>query len=128
MTWLTGILSAAWWTQKATSVPIVALAVAGIISACVVSAAGGLWWLRDNAKEEERQACALAQANAKNDAEAEIRKRVRAAEEAGIRNRNALVAEIQAARERAEQLEVALATVPKTTICYPKDIARRLNR
>ena len=127
MNLFTGILSAAWWTQKATSVPIVALAVVGIISAALVSAAGGLWWLRDNAKEEERQACALAQATAKNDAEAELRKRVRAAEEAGVRNRNALVAEIQAARERAEELEVALAKVPTAQICYPKDIARRLN-
>lgn len=127
MNLFTGILSAAWWTQKATSVPIMALAIVALISAGVMSAAGGLWWLRDNAKAEERQACALAQATAKNDAEAELRKRVRAAEEAAVRNRNALVAEIQAARERAEELEVALATVPKTQICYPKDIARRLN-
>lgn len=128
MNLFTGILSAAWWTQKATSVPIVALAVVGIISAALVSAAGGLWWLRDNAKEEERQACALAQANAKNDAEAALRKRVKAAEDAGIIARNALVAEIQAARERAEQLEIALASTPKTTVCYPKEVARRLNR
>lgn len=127
MNLFTGILSAAWWTQKATSVPIMALAIVALLSTCVLSAAGGLWWLRDNAKAEERQACALAQATAKNDAEAELRKRVRAAEEAGVRNRNALVAEIQAARERAEELEVALTKVPKTQICYPKDIARRLN-
>lgn len=128
MTFLTGILSAGWWTQKATSVPIMALAIVAVLSTGLLSACGGLWWLRDNAKAEERQACALAQANAKNDAEAALRKRVKAAEDAGIIARNALVAEIQAARERAEQLEIALASTPKTTVCYPKEVARRLNR
>lgn len=128
MTWITGLLSAAWWTQKATSVPIMALAIVALLSTCVLSACSGLWWLRDNAKAEERQACALAQVTAQNDAEAKMRARAKAAENAGIVARNALVAEIQAARERAEQLEIALAGTPKTTICYPKDIARRLNR
>lgn len=128
MTFLSGILSAAWWTQKATSVPIMALAIVGIITAALMSAAGGLWWLRENAAEEARQACALAQERAKNTVEAQMRARVKAAEDAGVRHRNALVAEIQQARERAEELEVALAAMPKSTVCYPKEIARKLNR
>ncbi len=128
MTFLSGILSAAWWTQKVTSVPIMALAIVGVISAVLVSAAGGLWWLRENAAEEARQACALAQERAKNKAEEQLRARVKAAEDAGVRHRNALVAEIQQARERAEELEVALANVPKSSVCYPKEIARKLNR
>ena len=123
----TGILSAAWWTQRATSVPIVAMVVVGLLTACLASAGAGLWWLWDTAAHQERQACALAQATAKNEAEAAMQKRLRASEDAGVRARNALVAEIQQARERAEELEVALTQVPKATVCYPKDIARRLN-
>ena len=88
---------------------------------------GRLWWLWDTAAHQERQACALAHATAKNDAEARLRERLKASEDADIRARNALVAEIQQARERAEELEVALAKTPKATICYPKEIARRLN-
>lgn len=123
----TGILSAAWWTQKATSVPIVAMVVVGLLTACLASAGAGLWWFWETAQTQERQTCALAQATAKNAAEDKLRQRLKASEDAGIRARNALVTEIQQARERAEELEVALAKMPKATICYPKDIARRLN-
>lgn len=127
MNFLTGILTTAWWAQKASSVPIVAAIVVVGLTTCLASAGAGLWWLWDTAAHQERQACALAQATAKNEAEADLRKRLRASEDAGIRARNALVAEIQQARERAEELEIALASVPKAQICYPKDIARRLN-
>lgn len=128
MNFLTGILSAAWWTQKATSVPIVAMVVVGLLTACLASAGAGLWWLWDTAQTQERQACALAQANAKNAAEAELRTRLKASEDAGIRARNALVRELQAARERQEDLEIELAKAPKGAICYPKEVARKLNR
>lgn len=127
MNLFTGILSAAWWTQKATSVPIVAAVVVIGLTACMASAGAGLWWLWDTAGHLERQACALAQASAKNDAEAEMRKRVRASEEIAARRRSEVIAELQKERERNEELETALAKVPKAQICYPKDIARRLN-
>lgn len=123
----TGILSAAWWTQKASSVPVVAAIVVIGLTACLASAGASLWWLWETAQTQERQACALAQATAKNAAEDEMRKRVRASEEIAARRRSEVIAELQQARERAEELEVALAQVPKTQICYPKDIARRLN-
>ena len=121
------LLSWAWWAQQAASVPAVAGVIAVSVALAIAGLLGAAVWLRSEGASAERARCTAEWATAKVAADKEMAARVRESEERSARYRGALLEELENARIRAEELELALLKQPKS-ICYPKDIARRLNQ
>jgi hypothetical protein len=116
--------------------------VAGPILAAVAAVAGmvliiglligGLWWLRADAARDaraaERHRCVQDRLLANNEAIEEQARLDRAAAAAAARARTAWLEELEAARQRAVDLETLLKARLSRVVCYPRDLARELNR
>lgn len=121
------LFSLAWWTQRLSSVPIMAAVVVGGAAVVMVTIAAGIHSIKSDARSAERAQCTAEWALAKTKADGEVAERIRASEAAADKNRRELLTEIDKQRQRMKELDDALATKP-ATVCYPKDIARRLNQ
>lgn len=121
------LFSWVWWTQQAASVPAIAGVIAASLAIGIMSLIGAAVWLRHEGATAERAKCTAEWATAKIEADKEFAARARASEERSARYRRELIEELENQRIRTEELEIALLAQPKT-ICYPKDIARRLNK
>jgi hypothetical protein len=93
---------------------------------------GGLWWLRVDAARDaraaERHQCTIERALANQEILEAQAAADRAAAEAAHRARAAWLQSLEEARERTAALERLLAARQARAICYPRDVARALNR
>lgn len=123
--WLTSRFKA--WGPVVAAIVIV-LAMAGMILLLI----SGLWWLRADAARDARTAaefqCARDRLLANNEAIEEQSRIDREAADAAHQARQAWLEELAAARDRAVALEVLLTTRASRVVCYPRDVARELNR
>jgi hypothetical protein len=122
---LTALLSLAFWKTKAVAWlgGVAAQAIAVIVA--VVLVAGGLWWLRADARDDERALCDAENLVAENTALRAMQKRVTAAEKIAAEYRALIAAGNMAARTRIGELEATLARKPRN-VCYSAEVARRL--
>ena len=121
------LLSLAWWTQRLSSVPIMAAVVVGGAAVVMVTIAAGIHSIKSDARSAERAQCTAEWATAKTKADDEFAARIRASEAIASQRRRELLDELSEQRIRMDELDIALASRP-ASICYPKDIARRLNK
>jgi hypothetical protein len=124
-------IAGTWLWQRLTGVGAQALAVSIAATAVVALVAGGLWWLRHDARMDERMArdahWESRLANQRFQALAAQQARQRRSEEIAGQQAQAYATEIEHARSRAVELEQQLAKRPRT-LAYPKDIIPRLNQ
>ncbi len=118
------LLSGAWWIQRLSGVA--AQAVYIVAGVCVLVL--GLFWLRHDARLDERHVWELRMANARIAAGIETRRREREADAIGRRAEKDLTNELDALEAINAKLEAKLAAIPVRTVCYPKEIVRELNR
>jgi len=117
------LLSGAWWAQKLAGVTAQAIAVAVAVALVI----GGIWWLRHDARMDERASWEARLTTAKLQAVLKARERERqsqaiATQEAGVWQ--AMLAASEAASAEAEAKLASRARV----VCYPKEIVRALNK
>jgi hypothetical protein len=118
------LLSGAWWVQRLSGVAAQAIYIVAGISALVL----GLFWLRHDARLDERKTWELRMANARIAAGIETRRREREADAIGRRAEKDLTTELDALEAINAKLEAKLAAIPIRTVCYPRDIIKELNR
>lgn len=118
------LLSLAWWTQRLSGVAMQAMAVVAIVAAII----GGLTWLRHDAVLQERSAATARMEKARSAQLLVLRRRERDATEVGKRAESYLLRELEALTALNGDLEVKLASRPSRVVCYPKEVARALNR
>ncbi|MFN3747002.1 MAG: hypothetical protein ACK4TL_20090 [Hyphomicrobiaceae bacterium] len=108
----------------------VAIVAGMVLVICALVA--GLWWLRADAARDaraaERHQCNIERALANQEALEAQAAADRAAAEAAHQARAAWLEALTAARDRAAELELLLTQRPARVICYPRDVARALNR
>jgi FtsZ-interacting cell division protein ZipA len=124
----------AWLLTRLKALGPIAAAVGVVVGMLIVICLliGGLWWLRIDAARDaratERHQCEIDRETASREAaEAQAaidRETASAANEA----RQQWLAELAAARSRAADLELMLQARQSRVVCYPKDLARELNR
>lgn len=121
------LLSGAWWLQKLSGITAQAIGIAVAVAVAVALVIGGIWWLRHDARMDERATweTRLAQAEAK--AEADARERERASEALGKERADEWAAALAASDAARAEAEAKLAT-RKRVIAYPKEIVEALNR
>jgi len=118
------LLSTAWWIQRLSGVAAQAIYI--VAGACVLVL--GLFWLRHDARLDERKTWELRMAEAEQLQLLEVRKREREAEAIGRRAEKDLLNELDALTTINDKLEAKLRAIPVRTVCYPKDIIKELNR
>ncbi len=110
---------------------IAATAAAAVI---VIGIGAGLWWMRHDARMDERAAWEAKLRIARLQALERLQSRQRASEAVGQARAREAAQEQERARARIAELEWLLATRPpqpaggRRTVCYPKEIARKLNQ
>jgi hypothetical protein len=130
MTGFAGV-AAAWIMQRVTGIGAQAFAIAAAVALALALLIGGLWWLRDDARRDERTACdahwegRLANARAQQFAIGQARQR--RSEEIAGQHAQRQAAEMQKAAARLAELERALAKRPRNG-AYHKDLLPLLNR
>jgi uncharacterized protein HemX len=129
------ILSLAWWLQKLSGITAQAVGVVLLLAVLVLGVVGGGWWLRHDARLDERKAWELAAAVERNKQLVLSRIREREAGAIGRRAEKDLLRELDASAAVIEERERQLAARPppkcepgKRVICYPRDIVKSLNR
>lgn len=103
----------------------IALAVAATIGATLLG--GGIWWMRHDARMDERRAWETKMARAKAAEAATAAENARKASEVAAAERAALESELALAHEAVESIGKQLAGAPRT-IAYPRAIIPELNR
>lgn len=104
---------------------VLAQAIGAAVVVSLIS--GGIWWLRHDARMDERQAWKKAMSDAKAAGEATARKRETAAAKVALdalQQRTAELADSETARREAE----AKLAQRQRVIAYPKDIIPSLNK
>ena len=124
------LLSWAWWSQRLAGITAQALLIVG----CVLALALGLAWLRHDARMAERQALETRMANARVQQLLLRQRREREAGAIGARAEKDLLRELDASEAINEKLKNQLTerstqcTPEGRVICYPANVARKLNR
>lgn len=122
------LLSGAWWAQKLAGVTAQALAVAVMAAVVIGCLVGGLWWLRHDARRDERVAGQVATANARVQAMAAAAVRQRKSEAIAAQRAGDLAMALELERAALEHVEAELTALQDDPIVYPKALARALNR
>jgi len=134
-----GILSAAWWAAKWTRVGQIASGPLGTAGMVVIAAVvvvglvvGGLAWLRWDAARDARDAaeaqCRQTVLSANQRVLELQRERDEAATTAAAVERDRWIGELQAARDQLAALETQIGARKERVVCYPRAVARELNR
>lgn len=123
------LLSLAWWTQKLSGVAAQAVYIVAGIAVVVL----GLFWLRHDARLDERRAWDLRMANARIANGIATRKRERDSYELGNKAERALGEELDLAAAENEKLLKRIREIPASCngvrpVCYPAAIIKELNR
>jgi hypothetical protein len=118
------LLSGAWWAQKLTGVTAQALAIA-ILAAAVI---GSLWWLRHDARMDERAIWSGRLTAARLQQAVELRARERQAEAIAARKADEWAQQLSAAQSAQAEIEATLAAMKRNPVCWPKDLVRSLNK
>ncbi len=130
MTGLAGV-AAAWLMQRLTGIGAQAFAAAAAVGLALSLLIGGLWWLRDDARKDERTACDAhwegRLANARIQQFAIGQARQRRSEEIAGQQAQTRAAEFERAGQRLADLERELAKRPRNG-AYHKDLLPLLNR
>lgn len=108
-----------------------ALAVAAVAGTVVTAIAGGIAWLRHDARADERAQCTLEQASARAAAERTLTERLAASERIAREKLAERQRMLDEAQVEAAALQAVLNAIPppeKNRVCYPKDLARSLNK
>jgi hypothetical protein len=122
------LLSGAWWAQKLTGVTAKALGAALAVAVAVCLVVGGLWWLRHDARRDERTGWAVRLSHARLQDVTKAAARQRAAEAIGrARNEEYVTALVTSEAARVE-LEQKLAALKANPVCWPKGLVGDLNR
>ena len=104
------------------------IAAQAMVGAVVVAlVVGGVWWLRHDARTDERALMNLEMANARADDSAKALARQRASEEIAAKRHAELELERDQATAVAAELHTKLSTRGRV-IVYPKDIVKALNK
>lgn len=117
-------ISLAWWVQKLSGIGMQAVAV--VLGVAIFF--GAIFWLRHDARMDERAQWQLRMANARIQQAALRQKRERESLAIGMRAEKNLLEELDASSAIISELEGKLAARPARVVCYPKDVVRALNR
>lgn len=118
------LLSLGWWTQKLSGIAMQAVAVVLGVALLV----GGLFWLRHDARLDERNSWQLRMANARIQQLALRQKRERDAMAIGSRAEKNLVEEIDVLTLQNSKLEAELLKKPVRPVVWPRVMVKELNR
>ena len=124
----------AWVTSRLTALGPIAVAVGVVLGMLLITCLliGGLWWLRydaaRDARTDERNTCNMERELASREALEEQARLDRETAAAAARARTAWLEELDAARQRAVDLEILLSARKARVVCYPRDVARELSR
>ena len=121
-------LSLAWWASRLGGVLGQTVAITAAIATIALCLAGGVRWIREDARQDERQAAAVRMANARAVQLLILQRREREASAIGSRAERALLQELDATSALLTAAEAKLASRPLRVVCYPKDVVRDLNR
>jgi hypothetical protein len=117
-------LSMAWWIQKLSG--IAAQAIYAVVAIAVVI--GGLFWIRHDARLDERNSWQLRMANARIQQLALRQKRERDAMAIGSRAEKNLVEELDVLTAQNAKLEAELLKKPVRPVVWPREMVKELNR
>lgn len=125
------LISPAWWLSKLSGIALQAMAVVAV----VVLVVGGLAWLRHDAVQQERRSAAVKMEKARTAHLLALRRRERDATAVGARAEKDLLTELDALQTLYDGALKDLASRPPScssplgrVVCYPKAVARELNR
>jgi hypothetical protein len=119
------LFSLAWWSQRLTGVVTQAVGVALVVALIV----GALWWLRHDARMDERAAWELRLANARVQAAATAALRERRSEAIAAARAAELAAALANATAARQDIAAELSKLRDgDPVIYPKALARALNR
>lgn len=115
-------------TVQAVAGPFAKAIAAGIAAFVLVLGIGcGIWWLRSDARYDERAQCVREYQEAEMIALRNLQKRVTASEKIAAEYRELIDAGNLAAKTRIGELEAELARTPRN-VAYPANIAKRLSQ
>jgi hypothetical protein len=126
------LLSGAWWLQKLSGIAAQAVAIVTVAVIIFVGLGLGFWWLREDARQEERAKMATQMANARVQ---QLLLRQRAEKQAtaiGARAEKDLLQELDVSEGIINGLEKKLAdhqcNPQGRVICFPRKVAQELNK
>lgn len=121
------LLSLAWLKARIGAALTGVTAQAVAIALVVLAAVGGLWWLRHDARMDERHAWQLKMADARVAHQHVLLARERKSAAIAAAASQAWAQELAAAQAATTELQAKLESRTRT-VCYPKDIVKALNR